>query len=463
MKHRIPTTLATLLLAALTAATALAQGPLAPPGAPAPTMKSLDQVEPRIPLVAGSPGVSVAETGRMTISQPGSYHLTGNVTITGEDNGIVIDSEGVTLDLMGYTVSHAGRANGLAGIWIRLGNATVQNGHICSGTFYDGATFVPDGFLTGVSSETNCLNVTVRSIAVQGVRSHGFLLQGRAMRIEGCSASEVAGSGILLPTTDDEGIIVNCVVSSAGNAGIVGRAVHGCHATSTVSHGIVGGVVENSYGSSAQSGFGGHGITASVVRNSYGKTSGGVGVNGMLVFNSLGESSSTHPDAHGISGITVENSYGHATHGCGIYALGGTISGSYGVSSARSGLYGDGVLGSKGRSLSSNAFAHGIHAERLVSQSIGVASGGSGIKADTANGSYGLAYSGAQHGIDATVVNQSRGMSYNAQNGINAVFVTHSYGSRSYDDAGRYGISATRAVGCYVTQGENITEKYDMP
>ncbi len=43
-----------------------AQGPLAPPGAPAPTFKTLQQVEPRTPISALP----------FTISQPGSYYLT---------------------------------------------------------------------------------------------------------------------------------------------------------------------------------------------------------------------------------------------------------------------------------------------------------------------------------------------------------------------------------------------------
>src|SRR5215212_8783361 len=62
--------------------TAHAQGSLTPPPGPvAPVMKSLDQIEARTPFVAGQPGVTLTN-GLYTITQPGSYYLTGNLTCT---------------------------------------------------------------------------------------------------------------------------------------------------------------------------------------------------------------------------------------------------------------------------------------------------------------------------------------------------------------------------------------------
>src|SRR5438445_10077681 len=84
---------------------ALAQGPLTPPGAPAPTMKTLDQIEPRTPI----------SSVPFTISQAGSYYLTKNLTGTASQDGITIAADNVTLDLMGFSLNGiASSGNGVA-------------------------------------------------------------------------------------------------------------------------------------------------------------------------------------------------------------------------------------------------------------------------------------------------------------------------------------------------------------
>jgi hypothetical protein len=52
--------------------TVFAQGSLTSPGAPAPTMKTLAQIEPRTPI----------SSAPFTISVPGSYYLTTNLTFS---------------------------------------------------------------------------------------------------------------------------------------------------------------------------------------------------------------------------------------------------------------------------------------------------------------------------------------------------------------------------------------------
>ena len=74
----------------------VAQGPLTPPGVPVPTMKTLDQIdsklEKRTPI----------EALPFTISAPGSYYVTGNLTGVAGQHGITIDADNVTLDLGGF-------------------------------------------------------------------------------------------------------------------------------------------------------------------------------------------------------------------------------------------------------------------------------------------------------------------------------------------------------------------------
>ena len=78
----------------LTLRTASAQGALTPPGPPGPTMRTLQQVEPRTPI-ASLP---------FTIAQPGSYYVTTNLTGVSGADGITIVSGGVTLDLNGFAL-----------------------------------------------------------------------------------------------------------------------------------------------------------------------------------------------------------------------------------------------------------------------------------------------------------------------------------------------------------------------
>ena len=45
-----------------------------------------------------------------TITQPGFYFLTGNLTYNGAGNAITVSANNVTLDLMGFSLSHTGSA-----------------------------------------------------------------------------------------------------------------------------------------------------------------------------------------------------------------------------------------------------------------------------------------------------------------------------------------------------------------
>src|SRR5262245_35397859 len=91
------------LLLIIAAGAAIGAGPLEPPaGGVLPTMKPLDQLEPRIAIDAvNTPGDA---DSMFRIAKPGSYYLTGNFIGEAGKAGIEIAASGVTLDLMGFTL-----------------------------------------------------------------------------------------------------------------------------------------------------------------------------------------------------------------------------------------------------------------------------------------------------------------------------------------------------------------------
>lgn len=123
MRHQ-PFVLAAALLALAALVTA---GNLNPPaGVVMPTMKTLDQIEPRTPLNAQTaPGDA---TNQFRITQRGSYYLTGDITGVAGKNCIEIAATGVILDLNGYRLE--GVTGSLAGIITIHDHGTIRNGTV---------------------------------------------------------------------------------------------------------------------------------------------------------------------------------------------------------------------------------------------------------------------------------------------------------------------------------------------
>ena len=81
-----------LLIATIATASIFSQGSLTPPTGPAPSMKTLGQIEPRVPI----------EKLPFTISAPGAYYVAANLAVPANSTGITIDANQVTLDLNGF-------------------------------------------------------------------------------------------------------------------------------------------------------------------------------------------------------------------------------------------------------------------------------------------------------------------------------------------------------------------------
>ena len=284
-------------------ATSFAQGSLTPPaGAPAPVMKSLDQIEARTPLIPGAPGV-VFVHGYYTITQPGSYYLTGNLVHTNTivyTNLITLAVDNVTLDLNGFTLF--GTNGSLGGAISGTGSSyRVFNGHIQGGTVQTNGAFTKAGFYFGVellnSDSSKGSDVIISDIVVRGVKTRGIV--------------------------SIDSLVKSCIVDTTGKEGIFAGNVQNCRAINTSSNAITADTVINSVGKCLGAGAGITGPSDelafnqfSVIENSQGVSKYGVGISGFSVINSYG--ASTYDI--GVSANSANNCRGDSTSGTGLSA-----------------------------------------------------------------------------------------------------------------------------------------------
>jgi hypothetical protein len=188
------TLLAVLSLIAMYA-TGASGGPLDPPSAPA----STDAV--RLP---GTP----ISSAPYTISAPGRYYLTRNLTVPAQQIAITIAADDVSLDLGGFTI--ADDIGNKSNSWgVRL-SGTRQNVTIANGT----VRFFQFGF---DSSDPNNRTIVLRDVsAVNDIR--GFSLTGFNVVLTDCTANDNTETGIYFPV--DRGIVRNCNVRNNDGDGI---------------------------------------------------------------------------------------------------------------------------------------------------------------------------------------------------------------------------------------------------
>jgi hypothetical protein len=175
-------------------------------------------------IPVGSPSVGTKITSLpYTISTPGYYYLTGNLSISGSF-GILINANDVTLDLMGFALTGPANNSNFGIIWGTQNNIEVRNGTLT-------------GWSIGVKGDGGAHHRLI-NLRANG-NTYGIWMNGDDVLIQGCTAapgSFGSGYGYGLTIYNFSGAVTGCTVTGFPENGIFidsgkisGNVVTGCN------------------------------------------------------------------------------------------------------------------------------------------------------------------------------------------------------------------------------------------
>jgi parallel beta-helix repeat protein len=207
-------------------------GPLNPPAGPvSPTLKTLQEVEPRT-AVQSLPG---STTASYVITQPGSYYLTGNIVRTPNKHGIQILADNVTIDLAGFSMlgnrpASGGGENAIDWAGGSRHGLVVRNGTLRDWPFYGLLGFGQEALLENLLVVNNFAggleagsmhNSIVKDCRIVGNSEIGINL-GSGGTVSGC----VISGAFIGINAQDNTVISHCSIGVCSGQGITaGSAV----------------------------------------------------------------------------------------------------------------------------------------------------------------------------------------------------------------------------------------------
>lgn len=321
-------------------------GNLEPSAAPGPTMKTLDVIEPRIPI-------SQADIPK-TIDKPGSYYLTEDVT---GFRGILVQADDVTIDLGGFALVGTNTGTGYFGVSLSgRNNVEIRNGTI-------------RGFNVGIY-ESNSSGRGHRVINVRAVSNlnMGIVLNGSGHLVKDCTVNDnglSSNSYVYGIRAGSDSVVTGNTIS--GNGELSNYTVYGIH----VDHGCtVTGNTSNNNGKTASGTI--YGIYSAYGGTVSGNTTNGNGesATGGTVYGIYANSGST------VTGNTARNNGTWATVNVrGIYAnTGSTVIGNT--------AYGNGISSTGPTVYGINLGGHNLADQNTAYGNIG-SNGGTNMNAPT--------------------------------------------------------------------------------
>ncbi len=281
----------------------------APPDSPAPQRLTLAELQPRIPLIVGQPGVTF-EFDEFKINQPGNYYLTADVTMA-----INIRANDVVIDLNGFTILFAPNSatRGIYANSTRQG-VQVRNGNLsnCGIELLGPDPVVTDCLVenaSGTGIDAPLGRVERCLVDGTGMGNNGLPLSGAGISatiVEDCIAQKTWLAGIMVTVTEFVNSPNGAIYHHQGADGGVRRCYGQCIGQDPDGKsGEVSGIfadkatVEDSAGISSEGSLGGTWnaptavIRGATVQNCKGSSEGGIGISGGSVQNCTGTCGNT--------------------------------------------------------------------------------------------------------------------------------------------------------------------------